>query len=77
MGFLTTEEFGHTENNCAVGAQDCYGLKEYLSTKVPETSKYGGLSIKLQLIQFSGGGCDLFLFAYTFVFSINFLFLRK
>jgi hypothetical protein len=23
MGFLTTEEFGHTENNCAVGAEDC------------------------------------------------------
>jgi hypothetical protein len=28
MGFLTTTEFGHMENNCAVGAQDCLGWKE-------------------------------------------------
>jgi hypothetical protein len=52
-------------------------LKEYLATKVSEPSKYGGLSIKLQLIQFSGEGPDLFLFAYTFVFSVYFLLLSK
>jgi hypothetical protein len=48
-----------------------------LATKVPEPSKYGGLSMKLQLIQFSGGGVIysylliLLFFRFIFYFYAN------